>query len=73
MGFASYIATQEQRSINADKTSENQSQDAYHSAEDVLDAELKDETKPILLRIKFLPAFDTKAWCMPDNIISKTT
>ena len=35
MGCASQIATQEQRSVNADKTSENQSQEANHSAEDI--------------------------------------
>ena len=35
MDCASQIATQEQRSINADKTSENQSQEANHCAEDI--------------------------------------
>ena len=35
MGCASQIATQEQRAVIADKTSENQSQDANHSAEDI--------------------------------------
>ena len=66
MGFASQIATQEQRSINADKTSENQSQEANHSAEDIQAVGSKDETQPKLPRIKFPLACDSKAWSMFD-------
>ena len=67
----SQTAFQEQCSAKTDKTLENQSQDTYHSAEDIRAAESKDETQPVLPSIKF-PASDTAAWCMLDNIINKT-
>ena len=51
---------------------ENQSQDAYHSAEDILAAKSKDEIQPVLPRIKFPQTFDLEVWCMLDNIINKT-
>ena len=71
MGCVSQTAFREQRSANTDRTSENQSQDAYHSAEDIRAAESNDETQPVLPRIKFPLAFDTEVWCMLDNIINK--
>ena len=61
MGCASQIATQEQHSVNADKTSENQSQEANHSAEDIQAVGSKDETQPKLPRIKFPLACDSEA------------
>ena len=67
MGYASQIVTQEQHSVNADKTSENQSQEANHSAEDIRVVGMKDEMQPKLPRIKFPPA-----WSMLDYAISKT-
>ena len=72
MGCASLIATQEQRSVNVDKTSENQSQEANNSAEDIQAAGSKDETQPKLPRIKFPPACDSEAWSMFDYAISQT-
>ena len=72
MGCASQIVTQEQRSVNADKTSENQSQETNHSAEDIQAVGSKDETQPKLPRIKFPPACDSEAWSMLDYAISKT-
>ena len=72
MGCASQIVTQEQRSVNVDKTSEDQSQEANHSAEDIQAVGLKDETQPKLPRIKFLPACDSDALSMLDYAISKT-
>ena len=65
-------AFQEQCSAKTDKTLENQSQVAYHSVEDILAVESKNEMQLILPRIKFPPASDSEAWCMVDNIISKT-
>ena len=70
MGCASQTAFQEQRSANRDETLENQSQDAYHRAEDILAAESKNEMQPVLPRIKFLPASDTEVWYIVDDIIS---
>ena len=72
MGCVSQTASQGQRSANTDKTSENQSQDAYHREEDIRADESKDEAQPVLPRMKFPPASDTEAWCMLDNIINKT-
>ena len=43
-----------------------------HSSSSAVHAESKDETQPILPRIKFPPASDMEAWCMLDNIIIKT-
>ena len=71
MGGVSQTAFQEQHSAIADKTSENQSQGAYHSAEDIRATESMEETQPILPRIKFPPSSNTEAWCMLNNI-SKT-
>ena len=71
MGCTSQIVTQDQRSVNADKTSENQSQEANHSAEDIQAVGSKDETQPKLPRIKFPPACDSEAWRMLDYAISK--
>ena len=72
MGCVSQTAFQEHCSGNTDKMSENQSQDAYHSAEDIQAAESKDEMQPVYPKIKFPPASDTKAWCMLDYTVSKT-
>ena len=72
MGCASHLAIQKQRSVNADKTSENQSQEANHSAGDIQAVGLKDETQPKLPRIKFPPACESEAWSMLDFAISKT-
>ena len=68
---ASQIATQEQRSVNADKT-ENQSQEANHRAEDIKAIGLKDEIQPKLPRIKFPPACDSETWSILVCAISKT-
>ena len=65
MGCASQISTQEQRSANADKTSENQSHGANYSAEDIQAVGSKDEMQPKLPRIKFPPACDSEAWSIP--------
>ena len=72
MGCVSLTAFLEQRSAKIDKTSENQIQDTYLNAEYILAADSKDETQPVLPRIKFPPASNSKAWCILDNIISKT-
>ena len=72
MSYVFQRAFQEQRSANTDKTLENQSQYAYYSAEDIRAAQSNDETQPVLLRINFLPASDTEAWCMLDKIINNT-
>ena len=72
IGCASQIATQEQRSVNGDKTSENQSQEANHSVEDIQAVGSKDETKPKLPRIRFRLACDSEAWSMLFYAISKT-
>ena len=72
MRGASQIATQGQRSVNVDKTSENQSQEANHSAKDIQAVGSKDETQPKLPRIKFPPVCDSEAWNMLDYTISKT-
>ena len=72
IGCASQIATQEQHSVNTDKTWENQSQEANHSAEDIKAVGLKDETQPKLPRIKFPPACNSEVWSMLDYAISKT-
>ena len=72
MGCDSLLKIQKQRSATADKTSENLSQDAYHSAKDIQAVELKIETQPKLPRIKFPPACDSEAWSMLDHILSKT-
>ena len=64
MGCASQIVTQEKCSVNADETSENQSQEANHSADDTQVVESKDEMQPKLPRIKFPPACDSEAWNM---------
>ena len=66
------IATQEQHSVNTDKTSENQSQETNHSAKDIQDVGSKDEMQPKLPRIKFPPACDSEAWSMLDYNISNT-
>lgn len=58
--------------LSTDHTSENQCQDAYHSAEDIQAVESKDGTQPKLPRNKFPLASDPEAWFMLDNIISKT-
>ena len=71
-GCASQIATQKQRSVNANKTSVNQRQEANHSAEDIQAIESKDEMQPKLQRIKFPPACDSEDWIMLDYTISKT-
>ena len=64
-----FSATQEQRSVNADKTSENQSQEANYSAEDIQAVGSKEPKWP---RIKFPPACDSEAWSILDYAISKT-
>ena len=71
MGCASHLAIQKQRSVNADKTSENQSQEANHSAGDIQAVGLKDETQPELPRIKFPPACESEACSMLDYAIRK--
>ena len=52
--------------------SENPNQDTYHSLEDILAAEPKDETQPLLPRIKFPSASDSEALFMLEKIISRT-
>ena len=71
MGYVSQTVFQEQHSANTDKMSENQSQDSYHNAEDILTVESKDEMQPVLPRIKFPRGSNLEAWCLLD-IISKT-
>ena len=66
IGCVSQTAFQDQCSANRDKTSENQSQVAYHIAEDTRVAKSRDETQPVLTR------FDPEAWCVLDNIVSET-
>ena len=72
IGCASQIATQEQHPVNADKTLENQSQEANHSAENIQAVGLKEKMQPKLPRIKFPPACDSEAWSMLYYAISKT-
>ena len=72
MGCASQITTQERRSVNADKMSENQSQEANHSAEHIQAVGSKDEMQLKLPRIKFPPACHFEACSMLDYAISKT-